>query len=114
MKNQCYFVVGDGKRIGFWEDPWCNGIPLCLSFRSLFELAGTKGAIVADFWANGNWEFNFGEHFNDWQMDSVQQFLGEVGQKSLNPQDSDKILWKNSVDGLLSLGIAFWKVKVLL
>ena len=55
MQNQCYFVVGDGKRIGFWEDPWCNGIPLCLSFPSLFELVtlfelvGTKGARVADF-----------------------------------------------------------------
>ena len=33
-----------------------------------------QGARMADLWANGNWEFNFGRHFNDWEMDSVQQF----------------------------------------
>ena len=36
-------------------------------------------------------------------MDYVQQFLGEVEQKSLNPQDSDKILWKVFADGLFSV-----------
>ena len=36
-------------------------------------------------------------------MDSVEQFLGEVGQKPLNPQDSHKILWKKYANGLFSV-----------
>ena len=56
---------------------------------------------MAYFWANGNWEFNFGIHFNDWEMDYVQQC--EVEQKSLNPQDSDKMFWKKYADGLFSV-----------
>lgn len=39
---------------------------------------------------------------NNWEMDLVQQLLVVVGQQSLNPQVNEKILWKNSADGLFS------------
>ena len=38
------------SRIKFWEDTWCGEGSLCEFFPSLFPLAGSKGALVADVW----------------------------------------------------------------
>lgn len=94
LQNNFSFVVGDGKRISFCGDPWCNDIPLCLSFPALYDLAGNKGARVVDLWVAGSWDFGFDRHFNDWELASVQQFLSVVGQNSLNLLISDKFFGK--------------------
>jgi hypothetical protein len=31
-------LVGDGKRIDFWEDPWCGVVALKDKFRELFDI----------------------------------------------------------------------------
>ncbi|RVX14113.1 LINE-1 reverse transcriptase-like [Vitis vinifera] len=36
------FVVGDGEKVKFWKDKWCETIPLSEVFPSLFALASTK------------------------------------------------------------------------
>ena len=40
--------LGDGKRIRFWEDKWCEGIPLSEAFLALYYYVGSKGALIAD------------------------------------------------------------------
>ena len=46
------FVLGDGSRISFGEDIWCDEGPLCETFPALYSLIVTKGANVADVWDN--------------------------------------------------------------
>ncbi|KAL6323965.1 hypothetical protein AAG906_006236 [Vitis piasezkii] len=38
------FVVGDGEKVRFWKDKWCETIPLCEAFPSLYALASNKEA----------------------------------------------------------------------
>ena len=43
------FVIGDGKRVPFWEDCWCRSTHLYSTFPSLYNLVALKGGWVADF-----------------------------------------------------------------
>ncbi|RVW85897.1 putative mitochondrial protein [Vitis vinifera] len=38
------FVVGDGEKVKFWKDKWCETIPLSEAFPFLFALASNKEA----------------------------------------------------------------------
>lgn len=42
-------------------------------------------AVVADLWVDGNWNSGFRKAFNDWELESIQQFLDAVGQKKICP-----------------------------
>ena len=44
------FSVGDGRRVRFWKGKWCGNNTLHDSFPSLFDLAVSKDAWVADCW----------------------------------------------------------------
>ena len=48
VSSRTLFVVGNGRRVKFWRDRWCGDEPLCLSFPSLFTLASSKEAWVAN------------------------------------------------------------------
>jgi hypothetical protein len=41
-------TVGDGSDTLFWTDPWLDGIPLCVQFGRLYDLAETKQRTVAE------------------------------------------------------------------
>ena len=44
------FSLGDGRKIGFWEDSWCGSQPLCVAFPDLYSIVANKGAKAADLW----------------------------------------------------------------
>ena len=50
MKQYCSFDLGDGKNIRFWEDAWYGDEPLNEAFPSLYSIADSKGAKVAEVW----------------------------------------------------------------
>ncbi|RVX04946.1 putative ribonuclease H protein [Vitis vinifera] len=50
LLNNVSFLVGDGKRVRFWKDIWRGNTSFCEAFPSLFDLAGSKDAWVADYW----------------------------------------------------------------
>ena len=68
--------VGDGHKIIIWEDVWCREASLRSSFPSLYEAVGSRGAKMVELWegirSRGGWNFIFGRHFNDWEMEEVQ------------------------------------------
>ena len=47
LKQDYKLMLGDGGRIRFWEDKWCEGIPLC-EFSTLYAMAASKGAKVGE------------------------------------------------------------------
>ena len=85
MKPDCYFSLGDGKRIRFWDDVWCGENPLSVTFPSLYLLVESKGAMVAEVWdttrGEGAWHPKFVRPFNDWELDTVQRLIGIIGNK---------------------------------
>ncbi|RVW45833.1 hypothetical protein CK203_086256 [Vitis vinifera] len=100
------FSVGDGKRVRFWKDTWCGNTPLCEAYPSLFDLAVSKDAKVADCWDSmgevGGWNPRFLRPFNDWEVEEVEEverFLLIIQGKRLNADLEDRMVWKETKDG---------------
>ncbi|RVW49974.1 hypothetical protein CK203_091801 [Vitis vinifera] len=62
-----------------YGDKWCGNNSLCDSFPSLYALAYSKDAWVADCrdpWGEeGEWNLWFSRPFNDWEVKAVERFL---------------------------------------
>ena len=73
------FVLGDDRRINFWNDVWCGEKSLSSSFASLFSLAVNKEAKVTDIWESrggtGCWFPTFIRPLNDWELEEMIRFL---------------------------------------
>ncbi|GAU21280.1 hypothetical protein TSUD_286900 [Trifolium subterraneum] len=50
--------VGNGADTSFWSDPWLDGVPLCVRYRRLFNLATNQSLSVAEMcelgWGRGD------------------------------------------------------------
>ena len=75
LKKDCELILGDGKRIRFWEDSWCGRSPLCRVFPKLYKIVDAKGAMVADCWTEtserGAWDPKFERSFNNWELEAI-------------------------------------------
>ena len=111
IKNHCLVKIGDGSKARFWEDWWCGEAPLCYSFPSLYRLANSKGAKVAKIWvalgSGEGWNFSFGRHFHDWELEEVQGFLATVNPQSINPNLTDRFWWEKAKNGSFSVKTCF-------
>ena len=69
VSSRFFFMVGNGQRVRFWKDKWCEASPFCDSFPSLFALALSKDVWVNDMWSSadgkGSWSSHFSRPFND-------------------------------------------------
>lgn len=48
VKSRYHSKVGNGKRVKFWNDIWCDDLPLEWAFLTLFSIALDKNDWVAD------------------------------------------------------------------
>lgn len=80
--------------------------PLRNSFPTLYEMDGSKGAMMADLKVEGRWNFRFERTLNDWKMGTIQRFLYVISQRRINPLSRDRLLWKRSVNGPFSVSLA--------
>ena len=98
------FVVGDGEKVKFWKDKWCETIPLCEAFPSLFALASNKEAWVNEVWTaegerGGSWNPCFNRPFNDWELEEVERLFFCLEGKKVRV-DEDRVKWMESKDGV--------------
>ena len=42
VSSRLSFVVGNGMRVKFWKNSWCQDTPLCIAFPTLFVLTDSK------------------------------------------------------------------------
>ncbi|RVW43704.1 hypothetical protein CK203_080516 [Vitis vinifera] len=68
--------IGNGKRVKFWKDLWCEDQTLKDVFPTLFLLVVDKEGWVSDAWEEsgelGCWSPRFSRHLNDWEMGEVE------------------------------------------
>ena len=107
VSSRLSFLVGDGRRVRFWKDNWFGALPFCVSFPSLFALAVSKDAWVNDVWSfadgGGSWSLLFFRPFNDWEVDEVDRFLSSLNGKSVQQDEEDRVLWKETKCGRFSI-----------
>ncbi|RVW46187.1 Cleavage and polyadenylation specificity factor subunit 1 [Vitis vinifera] len=89
--------VGNGQRVRFWRDKWCDNEPLCDSFPSLFAFSLSKKAWVAKVWnlegEGRGWTPRFSRLFNDWEMGSVEYFLLRLQATRVHEDVVDRVSW---------------------
>ncbi|RVW63178.1 putative mitochondrial protein [Vitis vinifera] len=111
LLNNVSFWVGDGKRVRFWKDTWYENTPLCEAYPSLFDLAVSKDARVADCWDSmgevGGWNPRFLRPFNDWEVEEVERLLLIIQGKRLNADLEDRIVWNETKDWIFSVKSCF-------
>ena len=100
-------VLGNGKRIRFWEDTWCGGLPLSEAFPALYNIASSKEAMISDIWVlsgdQGAWDPKFERPFNDWELETVQTFIGQINNRFTILQVQDKLIWKGNVSKVFTV-----------
>ena len=93
--------LGNGRRLGFWKDPWCGETVLGNAFPTLFNLAVHKDARVADVWdssrENGGWSPVFLRPFNDWEVEEVEMFFHFLRNKKIRSVQEDRLVLKETM-----------------
>ncbi|RVX21575.1 putative ribonuclease H protein [Vitis vinifera] len=78
VKSRLVFVVGNGKRIKFWKDIWCNE-------------------------GGGSWSPLFSRPFNDWELEEVCSFFVALNRKQIQQGVDDRVIWRETNCGKFSV-----------
>ena len=69
--NNYQLKVGDGRRIIFWTDKWCNHLSFKDEFPGLYRLSSKKSATLKDIFDRkdelGVWNLSFRRELYDWE-----------------------------------------------
>lgn len=96
FKSLVNFEVKNGPRVFLWHDVWCGDQPPKFQFPNPFRMAILKDAPVHDVasW-NGDqihWNMIFLRSPNDWEEDTVSDFLATLAKMNVLPKGIDKIV----------------------
>ncbi|RVW89870.1 putative ribonuclease H protein [Vitis vinifera] len=107
LQNKVVFSVGNGRMVKFWNDNWCGNFSLSNLFPSLYAFASFKEAWLVELWDHsgdeGVWNPSFSRSFNDWEVEGVERLLLTIRGRRLNPLLEDRMLWKETKDGIFSV-----------
>jgi hypothetical protein len=82
FKGHFRFNLGDGSKISFWEDVWCEESSLKDTFPGLFNTASFRGASIADNVEcdNGSiqWNIVFTRLIHDWEVEVLASFYSRL------------------------------------
>nr|CAN66499.1 hypothetical protein VITISV_010636 [Vitis vinifera] len=86
---------------------WISGNFTLCSFPSLYAFASYKEAWLVELWDHlgeeGVWSPSFSRPFNDWEVEEVERLLLTIRGRRLNPLLEDRMLWKETKDGIFSV-----------
>ncbi|RVX15105.1 putative ribonuclease H protein [Vitis vinifera] len=87
---------GDGTRVKFWKDLWCENQSLEDAFPNLFNLTANKEGWIAKAWeedgVGGSWGLRFNRHLNDWEIGEVESLLSKLHPLTIR-RGVDDLLW---------------------
>ncbi|RVW22024.1 putative ribonuclease H protein [Vitis vinifera] len=97
------FIIGDGTRVKFWKDLWCENQSLEEAFPFLFNLSTNKEGWVAEAWeeneVGGSWGLRFTKHLNDWEVGEVESLLSKLHPLTIRRGVNDSLWWKENKNG---------------
>jgi hypothetical protein len=89
-------IVGNGKRIDFWEYPWCGMVALKDKFRELYDICIDQNKSVAEMTQRG-WRMNFRRWLNENQQNQLRQLRDMLAACALSTEnDMVKWIWEKS------------------
>ena len=97
------FGKTDGAGMSFYVCPF----PPCSFFPSLFVLASSEEAWVADFWVHSSegdgWDPSFSRPLNDLEIEMVECFLSRIQDKVVIEEREDEVFWAVTKSGSFSV-----------
>ncbi|RVW90819.1 putative ribonuclease H protein [Vitis vinifera] len=107
FRSHSHFFVGDGTKVKFWKDLWCENQSLEEAFPTLFNLSVNKDSWVAEAWeedgVGGSWAPRFNRHLNDWEVGEVESLLGKLLPMTIRRGVNDSLRWKENKNGTFSV-----------
>lgn len=77
------YLVGNGRRIKFWDDRWCCRDPLRTKFPNLYTAVDTKDCFISDMLETGelgsSWNFKPKRRLRDVEIREMTELLSLVG-----------------------------------
>jgi exonuclease III len=111
-----YFKVGDGAHIKFWQHQWCGETTLKSRFPELYQLVSNPEASVQELasfiGSSFHWNVSFTRSIQDWELESVAEFLDVIYTTVPTPGVLDTIHWKYSSQKEFSVS-SFYKCLLL-
>jgi mannosylglycoprotein endo-beta-mannosidase len=89
-------ILGNGKRIDFWEDAWCGMVALKDKFRGLYDICSDQKVSVEEM-AQRGWRLTFRRWLNESQQTQLRQLRDMLFTCALsNEKDRVKWVWEKS------------------
>jgi len=109
--NSFEWVLGDGKKVKFWEDKWVGEETLKSKFPRLYMISDCKDGAIGEV---GHWEDNVW-HWDllwrrprfVWESTMEKQLLLVIDGPRLRKEYFDTWKWKEDEDGIYSVKIAY-------
>ncbi|GAU48395.1 hypothetical protein TSUD_405400 [Trifolium subterraneum] len=103
--------VGDGDDTFFWSNPWLGGVPLCVRYRHLLDLATNQSISVAEMcalgWEEGGAGWQWRRHLWVWAEKLLAECRGLLLDIALQTNISDSWIWQTDIGGGYSVRDAY-------
>lgn len=96
------WVVGNGKRVRFWEDTWFGNSSLAIQFWPLYVINEQQGKTISQVWDGQVLRLSFRRLVSENLMHMWYDLLGILENQILNDEE-DKIMWSFNSNGKFSV-----------
>ena len=96
------WLVGDGRRVRFWEDHWFGNSSLAIQFWPLYVLVNEQGKTVTDAWDGTTLKFSFRRTVSPLLINMWDEIIS-IAESVVFSNDPDSIVWKFTSNGIYSV-----------
>lgn len=106
--DNCKVKVGNGHRIKFWKDNWCENLSLKYAFPLLYRVVVDTSVTLSDMMIRkeeaGEWSFQFRRALFDWERVELSRLVSQIeAGPNLRCCSEDTLVWKASESGSFSV-----------
>jgi hypothetical protein len=94
-------IIGNGKRIDFWEDVWCGMVALKDKFRDLYDIC-IEQKMSVDEMAQRGWRMTFRRWLNENQQTQLRHMRDMLSACALS-SEKDRVKWIWGKSGTFSV-----------
>ena len=95
------WVVGNGRKIRFWEDIWFGTSPLSVQFWPLYSICHQHCVTISEVWDGSNIKLTFRRVFTSTMMEEWYCLEQIIKETALNG-DEDAMVWQYESKGIYS------------